>query len=197
VLIVDEVGLLGAKATHAILKEATRDAATCESTPAGLITGQAKVVLCGDSSQLKPIAASAGLELVRLSTESAVLQKVVRQRDPKMRRAVEHLAHRRVDAAFKILEAQDCVVETDGQKPTIQTAVDRWFAARQERPGKDHLLIARSNATVRGLNAEIRRRVRGSFLSRAASACPADRGFDRPHSRPVLASPAARERLPS
>ncbi|MET4788777.1 conjugative relaxase-like TrwC/TraI family protein [Bradyrhizobium japonicum] len=171
VLIVDEVGLLGAKATHAILKEATRDVATCESTPAGLITGQAKVVLCGDSSQLKPIAASAGLELVRLSTESAVLQKVVRQRDPKMRRAVEHLAHRRVDAAFKILEAQDCVVETDGQKPTIQTAVDRWFAARQERPGKDHLLIARSNATVRGLNAEIRRRLRtaGQLLGRDIS----------------------------
>lgn len=162
VLIVDEVGLLGARATHSILKEATRDAATRESTPAGLITGQAKLVLSGDSSQLKPIAASAGLELVRLAAESAVLQKVVRQRDPKMRRAVEYLAHRRVDAAFKILEAQDCIVETEGQKPTIQTAVDRWSAARQERPDNDHLLIARSNATVRSLNAEIRRRLRAT-----------------------------------
>jgi len=162
VLIVDEVGLLGAKATHAVLKEAMREAATRESTPAGLITGQAKLVLSGDSSQLKPIAASAGIELVRLATESAVLQKVVRQRDPQMRRAVEHLAHRRVDAAFKILEMQDCIVETEGQKPTIQTAVDRWFAARQERPDRDHLLIARSNATVRGLNAEIRRRLRAT-----------------------------------
>lgn len=162
VLIVDEVGLLGARATHAILKEATRDIATLESTSAGLITGQAKLVLSGDASQLKPIAASAGLELIRLSTESAVLQKVVRQRDPKMRRAVEHLAYRRVDAAFKILEAKDCIVETEGQKPTIQTAVDRWFTAQQERPGKDHLLIARSNATVRGLNAEIRKRLRAT-----------------------------------
>lgn len=162
VLIVDEVGLLGARATHAILKEASREAAICEHTPAGLITGQAKLVLSGDASQLKPIAASAGLELARLSTESAVLQKVVRQRNPKMRRAVEHLAYRRVDAAFKILEAQDCIVETEGQKPTIQTAVDRWFAGRQERPDKDHLLIARSNATVRGLNAEIRRRLRAA-----------------------------------
>ncbi|MCX7322422.1 MAG: relaxase domain-containing protein [Hyphomicrobiales bacterium] len=162
VLIVDEVGLLGARATHAILKEASRDAATRESTPAGLIAGQAKLVLSGDSSQLKPIAASAGIELVRFATEGTVLQKIVRQRDPKMRRAVEHLAYRRVDAAFKILEAQNCIVETEGQKPTIQTAVDRWFAARQERPDKDHLLIARSNATVRGLNAEIRKRLRAT-----------------------------------
>lgn len=180
VLIVDEVGLLGAKATHAILTEATRDAASCEHTPAGPITGQVKLILSGDSSQLKPIAASAGLELVRLSTESAVLQKVVRQRDPKMRCAVEHLAHRRVDAAFKILEAQDCVIETDGQRSTIQTAVDRWFAARQERPDKDHLLIARSNATVRGLNAEIRRRLRtagqlqGRDISVTASSASGD-----------------------
>lgn len=162
VLIVDEVGLLGARATHAILKEASREAAICEHTPAGLITGQAKLVLSGDSSQLKPIAASAGIELVRFATEGAVLQKIVRQRDPKMRRAVEHLAYRRVDAAFKILAAQDCVVETDGQKSTIGTAVDRWFAGQQERPDKDHLLIARSNATVRGLNAEIRRRLRAA-----------------------------------
>jgi conjugative relaxase-like TrwC/TraI family protein len=162
VLIVDEVGLLGAKATHAILKEALRDAATSERTPIGLITGQAKLVLSGDSSQLKPIAASAGLELVRLATEGAVLQKIVRQRDPKMRRAVEHLARRRVDKAFNILAAQDCIVETDGHKSTISTAVDRWFAARQEQPGKDHLLIARSNATVRSLNAEIRKRLRAS-----------------------------------
>lgn len=162
VLIVDEVGLLGAKATHAILKEASRDTATCERTSGGLITGQAKLVLSGDSSQLKPIAASAGIELVRFATEGAVLQKVVRQRDPKMRRAVEHLAHRRVDAALKILEAQDCIVETEDHKSTIGIAVDRWFAAQRERPDKDHLLIARSNATVRGLNAEIRRRLRAT-----------------------------------
>ena len=101
VLIVDEVGLLGARATHAILKEALREAATRERTPVGLITGQVKLVLSGDSSQLKPIAASAGLELVRLATEGALLQKVVRQRDPKIRRAVEHLAHRRVEKRFQ------------------------------------------------------------------------------------------------
>lgn len=180
VLIVDEVGLLGAKATHAILKEATRDAASYERTPAGAIRGQVKLILSGDSSQLKPIAASAGLELVRIATAGAVLQKVVRQRDPKMRRAVEHLAYRRVDAAFKILEARNCIVETQGQRTTIGTAVDLWFAARQERPDKDHLLIARSNATVRGLNAEIRRRLRatgqlqGRDVSIAASSASGD-----------------------
>lgn len=162
VLIVDEVGLLGARETHAIIKEASRDEASREHTPAGLIKGQAKLILSGDSSQLKPIAASAGLELVRVATKGAILQKVVRQRDPKMRRAVEHLAHRRVDAAFKILEARDCIIETEGQRSTVGTAVDRWFAARQEQPDKDHLLIARSNATVRALNADIRRRLRAS-----------------------------------
>lgn len=79
-----------------------------------------------------------------------------------MRRVVEHLARRRVNSAFKILEARHCIVETEGQRSTVVTAVDTWFAARQEQPDKDHLLIARSNATVCRLNAEIRRRLRAS-----------------------------------
>jgi len=140
-----------AREDHAILEEALSEVATSERTPVGVIAGQVKLVLSGDSSQLKPIAASAGLELVHLATEGAVLQKIVRQRDPRMRRAVEHLAHRRVDKAFKILEAQDCIVETGGRKSTISTAVDRWLACRaplSDRRSADWWLLPSKGPTT-------------------------------------------------
>jgi len=151
VLIVDEAGQLGVKATHAILSEALR----CGGSGV-----QPKVILCGDSAQLRPIAASAGLELVRHSAEGAALHKVVRQRDRTMRRVVEQLSRGEIVSAYDALEAQGCVVNVADRKLAIVAAVDTWFAAREDRPEASHLLVARTNATVRALNNEVRKRLR-------------------------------------
>ncbi|MGJ4931565.1 MobF family relaxase [Bradyrhizobium sp. HKCCYLS2038] len=148
VIVVDEAGQLGVKMTHAILGEALR----CGNGP--------KVILCGDSAQLKPIAASAGLEILRYSAEEATLKTVVRQRDPAMRHVVEQLSRGEVMPAYDALEKLGCIVDVPGHKQAIATAVDGWFAAQQAEPDKNHLLIARTNATVRALNNEIRKRLR-------------------------------------
>ncbi len=150
VLIVDEAGQLGVRATHAILTEALR----CGRS------GQPKVILCGDAAQLKPIAACAGLELVRHSAEGTALNKVVRQRDQAMRRVVEQLSRGEIGSAYAALEARGCVVNVANRKLAVGTAVDTWFAARENRPGASHLLVARTNATVRALNNEVRKRLR-------------------------------------
>ncbi len=150
VLIVDEAGQLGVRVTHAILTEALR----CNGN------SQPKVILCGDAAQLKPIAACAGLELVRHSAEGTALNKVVRQRDRAMRRVVEQLSRGDIVSAYDALEERGCVVNVANRKLAIGTAVDAWFAARESLPGASHLLVARTNATVRALNNEVRKRLR-------------------------------------
>lgn len=152
VLIVDEAGQLGVRATHAILTEALR-----HSEPD---RGKIKVILCGDAAQLKPIAAGAGIDLVRPSADGTALRRVVRQRDPAMRRVVEQLSRGDVVSAYEGLENQGCVVDIADRKSAVTTAVDTWFAACEGRPGTSHLLVARTNATVRALNNEIRKRLR-------------------------------------
>jgi conjugative relaxase-like TrwC/TraI family protein len=150
VLIVDEAAQLGVRATHTILGEALR----CSSRG-----GQPKVILCGDEAQLKPIAAGS-VKIVRHLAEEATLHKVVRQRDHAMRRVVEQLSRGEVVSAYEGLEEQGCVVHVDNRKLAVNTAVDTWFAARENRPGADHLLVARTNETVRALNNEVRKHLR-------------------------------------
>lgn len=150
VLIVDEAGQLGVRATHAILSEALH----CSSRG-----GQPKVIFCGDEAQLKPIAAGS-VEIVRHLAEEAALHKVVRQRDHAMRRVVEQLSRGEVVSAYDALDEQGCVVSAANRKLAVSTAVDTWFAARENRPGASHLLVARTNETVRVLNNEVRKRLR-------------------------------------
>jgi ATP-dependent exoDNAse (exonuclease V) alpha subunit len=152
VLIVDEAGQLGVRATHAILTEALR-----RSEPD---RGKIKVILCGDAAQLKPIAAGAGVELVRPSADGTALRQVVRQRDPAMRRVIEQRSHGDIFSAYEGLEHHDCIVDIADRRGAVTTAVDTWFAAREVRPDTSHLLIARTNATVRALNNEVRKRLR-------------------------------------
>jgi hypothetical protein len=59
---------LGVRATHAALSGALR---------CGGSSGQPKVILCGDSAQIKPVAPGAGLELVRHSADDVALTKAV------------------------------------------------------------------------------------------------------------------------
>lgn len=150
VLIVDEAGQLGVRATHAFLSEALR----CSSRG-----GQPKVILCGDEAQLKPIAAGS-VEIVRHLAEEATLHKVVRQRDHAMRRVVEQLSRGEVVSAYDALDEQGCFVNVTNRKQAVSTAVDAWFAARENRPGASHLLVARTNESVRALNNEVRKRLR-------------------------------------
>jgi ATP-dependent exoDNAse (exonuclease V) alpha subunit len=166
VLIVDEVGLMGVRATNAILKHAAH--LPVRGAPA-------KIILCGDAAQLKPIAAGAGIELVRIATKSATLETIVRQRDPAMRRAVGYLSRGEVVAGYEKLAAIGCIVETAGNRPTIAAAIDTWSTRRAESPRASHLLLARTNATLRALNTEIRKRLhhegqlQGSDVAIAAS----------------------------
>lgn len=156
VVLIDEAGQLGVRATHALLRELTR---------ARVSGGEgAKALFLGDRAQLAPIAASCGLDILERAQAPIGLETIVRQRDPVYRRIVAQLARGEIQAAFDGLQSLGCVVERDNRRQTVVEAVDRWESARKTAPKQDHLLLARTHTVLRSLNEEVRRRMRRDGL---------------------------------
>ncbi len=146
VLIVDEAGLLGSRDTHALLAAAE--------------AAGARVVLAGDRAQLQAIDAGPGLAIVAQAVSASRIDTIVRQRQPWMRNAVTALAQGRIEVGLEAFREHGDVVEGDTTRAAITTAVAHWFDAHRAAPDGHHLLIAKSNASVRALNVEVRRRLR-------------------------------------
>lgn len=151
VLIVDEAGLLGVRAAHALF-EAVRRARIGSDGP--------KLILVGDRGQLAPIGAGSGLDLVGRVDDGARLDAVMRQRDPGLREAIERLAGADVEGALDALQEVGGLVACADTAAAVKAAVDTWFANRATAPGLDHLLLARTHARIAELNAEVRQRLR-------------------------------------
>ena len=146
VLLVDEAGQIGSRAMHALLGAAQRSGA--------------KVLLVGDRGQLQAIAAGPALRILAEIAAPAPVRTIVRQREAWARQAVTALSQGRAIEALPLFAERDLLVRRDGAKATLTAAVDAWMAARERAPHAAHLLIAKSNRTVRALNVEIRRRLR-------------------------------------
>ena len=161
VLLVDEAGLLGARATRELLRRVRARAVAEAQSPSG-----AKLILVGDRKQLQPIAAGAGLKIVGQAIEGAALTAVRRQRDPELRRVVELLSQGEVAPAFELLESQGAIDRQPTARRAIAAAIETWRNQQRARPEAVHLLLARSNASVRALNVEARRvrRAAGEIL---------------------------------
>ena len=151
VLLVDEAGLLGARSTLELLRRVRAQAVD----DAGATNG-AKLILVGDRKQLQPIAAGAALKIVGQVVEGAALMSVRRQRDPELRRVVELLSQGEVAPALELLETQGAIDREPTARRAIAKAIETWRAQQKAKPEAEHMLLARSNASVRALNAEAR-----------------------------------------
>jgi hypothetical protein len=65
-----------------------------------------------------------------------------------------------VTSAISLLDRRGDLREASGRKATIAAAVDQYFEAVAKLPGRDHLLICKSNTTRLAIDAEVRRRLR-------------------------------------
>lgn len=146
VLIVDEAGLLGSRDTHALMAAAE--------------AAGARIVLAGDRAQLQAIDAGSGLAIVAQAVATSRIDTIVRQRQPWMREAVTALSQGRIEAGIEAFREHGDVAEADTTRGAITAAVAHWFDARRAAPDGHHLLIAKSNASVRALNMEVRHRLR-------------------------------------
>lgn len=146
VLIVDEAGLLSSRDMHGILDAARR---------AG-----AKVLLVGDRMQLQAIGAGSGLAIAARAVEAANVRTIVRQREAWARDAVTSFGKGDAEQALAAFAERGRLVEADGAKAAIAAVVDHVDRKLGSRQVSEFLIIAKTNAEVVALGAEVRRRMR-------------------------------------
>jgi conjugative relaxase-like TrwC/TraI family protein len=113
---------------------------------------QDRVLLIGDTRQHQGVEAGKPFEqLIEAGMRTAQLDQIVRQKDPELKAAVEHLARGEVAAGIEMLQQQGRVKEMASPAERIQ-AIAREYAANPERT----LVVSPDNASRRDINLAVR-----------------------------------------
>ncbi|MCC5633544.1 AAA family ATPase [Nostoc sphaeroides CHAB 2801] len=139
--IVDEASLLSAKDAHALLQRAT------------LL--QARVILVGDTRQLSAVSAGNPFKsLQQAGIKTAHLNESLRQKDPKLKLAVDLIADGRIEAGFERLEANGSILSIDSFSKIEQIANDYIVGTPEQR--LKTLVLAGTNTERLALTQAIR-----------------------------------------
>jgi len=111
-----------------------------------------RVLLIGDTRQHQGVDAGKPFEqLVQAGMQTAELDQIIRQKDPELLRAVEHLSRGEIAQGVALLEQQGRVTEiTDPQKRIA--AIARNYAARPDKT----IIVSPDNASRRAINQAVR-----------------------------------------
>jgi conjugative relaxase-like TrwC/TraI family protein len=148
VVLLDEAGMASTRITARILAHAGRSGA--------------KVIAVGDSGQLPAVQAGGWLATVTRESAGPQLRQVIRQRDPRERRALDAL-HSGNPEAYLHHKSADITIHAK-QVDAIDAVIDDWSRQRTEtgasgaRSGR-LVMIARDNSTRRQLNETARARL--------------------------------------
>jgi conjugative relaxase-like TrwC/TraI family protein len=148
VLLIEESGLLSAKQMFSVLSEVEK---------AG-----ARAICIGDGQQLTGVGSGAGLTILKSITNATRVDTIVRQHDKWARQAVTDFASGRTMDALEAFASRGLIGTAAGEKATIKAMVDAWQAVQTTLTQSDSLLIAKTNAQVIAINAEVRGRLKTS-----------------------------------
>jgi conjugative relaxase-like TrwC/TraI family protein len=114
---------------------------------------QDKVLLIGDIRQHQGVDAGKPFEqLQQAGMQTAQLDQIVRQRDPQLLKAVEHLSKGEIEIAIKILTEQGRVAEIADPRHRI-AAIAKSYTADPERT----IIVSPDNASRQAINQAVRR----------------------------------------
>ena len=117
------------------------------------IAASDKVLLIGDVRQHQGVDAGKPFEQLQESgMRSAVLDRIVRQRDPELLNAVEHLSKNETATGVRMLQEQGRVTEISDPDQRI-AAIAKLYSAQPENT----IIVSPDNASRRALNQEVRR----------------------------------------
>ena len=116
---------------------------------------QDKVLLIGDIRQHQGVEAGKPFEqLQQAGMQSARLDQIVRQKDPELLRAVEHLSRGDVTEGISLLEQQGRITEISDPQKRI-ASIARSYA---ENPN-DTIIVSPDNASRRAINQAVRQKL--------------------------------------
>jgi conjugative relaxase-like TrwC/TraI family protein len=114
---------------------------------------QNKVLLIGDIRQHQGVDAGKPFEqLQQAGMQTVQLDRIVRQRDPQLLKAVEHLSKNETEIGVKMLQEQGRVKEIVDAKQRI-TVIAKAYAAHPENT----IIVSPDNASRRAINQAVRR----------------------------------------
>lgn len=143
-LVIDEAGMA--------------DIRTLEHAVNRQVAAGGRVLLVGDHHQLPEVGAGGGFAHAAMhSPNVAELHTNRRQRDAWEREALTHLRNGNVSAAVDAYTGHNRVIVTDANDDMIDTAVDRYIAARLD--GHRPILLAGTNDLVDRLNVAVLERL--------------------------------------
>jgi Ti-type conjugative transfer relaxase TraA len=146
VLVVDEAGMIGSRQMERVVS-AAREAG-------------AKVVLVGDPEQLQAIEAGAAFRSLAERHGAVEITEVRRQRQDWQRAATRQLATERTGEALAAYEGSGMVAAAETRAAAREGLVEVWARDREASPGASRIILAHTNAEVRGLNEKARGRLR-------------------------------------
>ncbi|MGA7521965.1 MAG: MobF family relaxase [Acidobacteriaceae bacterium] len=116
------------------------------------IGSQDKVLLIGDIRQHQGVDAGKPFEqLQQAGMQTAMLDKIVRQRDPQLLKAVEHLSQNEIEIGVQMLQQQGRVTEIADAAQRI-AAIAKSYAAHPENT----IIVSPDNASRRAINQAVR-----------------------------------------
>jgi ATP-dependent exoDNAse (exonuclease V) alpha subunit len=118
----------------------------------GKIGAQDKVLLIGDTRQHQGVDAGKPFEqLQQAGMQTAQLDQIVRQKDPELLKAVEHLSKNETARGFQMLQQQGRVTEIVDPQQRIE-AIAKSYASRS----KNTIIVSPDNASRRQINQAVR-----------------------------------------
>ncbi len=116
------------------------------------IGSQDKVLLIGDTRQHQGVDAGKPFEqLQQAGMQTAQLDQIVRQKDPQLLKAVEHLSKNETAIGVQMLQQQGRVTEIVDPQQRIE-AIAKSYAARPENT----IIVSPDNASRRAINQAVR-----------------------------------------
>jgi ATP-dependent exoDNAse (exonuclease V) alpha subunit len=113
---------------------------------------QDRVLLIGDTRQHQAVDAGKPFEQLQdAGMRTAQLDQIVRQKDPELLKAVEHLARNETHAGISLLQSQRRVTELSNPQERI-AAIARDYASNPEKT----LIVSPDNASRRDINQAVR-----------------------------------------
>ncbi len=119
---------------------------------------QDRVLLVGDTRQHQGVDAGKPFEQMQAAgMRTSQLDQIVRQKDPELLRAVEHLSRNETATGIQLLEQQGRITEIPDPRQRIE-AIAKDYVARPENT----LVVSPDNASRRDINDAIRAELQGS-----------------------------------
>ena len=113
---------------------------------------QDRVLVIGDIRQHQGVDAGRPFEQMQdAGMRTAQLDQIMRQRDPELRTAVEHLSRNETETGIKLLQEQGRVTQITDTKERMQT-IAKDYAARPENT----IIVSPDNASRREINQAVR-----------------------------------------